>query len=641
MKKKLQYLALVILGMIAIRQTFAQSGINTMTVHPSAALQAVSRTGWNQGILHPSVDLATATPATFPSPGPANGLLVHNTNASYGLGIGIYQNIGTETVPIWMKQITKNDAWTLYGNRITSAGTPVTYGVSKIPSGNWLGTANATDLTFGTDSTEWMRLTSGGSLGIGTYSTYGRVTIVGPPTAALTLQQYSGSLNTSNDLIFRRSTGAFNVNTAVPQGTTLGQINFQGYTGAINGYVTGARIRSGADSTVSTTAMPGNLTFWTTPIGSMTIFERMRIRNDGRVSIGISTPDPTDLFTVVSSSSFPYAINGYNAQASGSGLYASNTNTANTFSALDGDHNGTAGSGVLGSYVGTFSGPDVSGVTGQYTGSGTGVKIGVKGYSGGTGNQNIGVYGTYNGVSYWGLGLVGIAAGGGIPTGNNDIAVVGWRANNSNYSGYFNGNHVIVNGTKSASVGTSKGNQLLYVTETPGVWFEDIGSAQLVNGKAVVNLDPLFLETVFIDSDHPMQVFVQEQGECNDLYVIPGTTSFEVIEKQGGISNIRFSYRIMAKRLHFQDHRFGCDPVWGSGDTRKYSQYATPPPVDYDANVKFQEEQKRNWKPTPMPDGFSYEFGTSQKTKSQIIKDDGSSNSTDNKKGLKFKKRNK
>ncbi len=286
-------------------------------------------------------------------------------------------------------------------------------------------------------------------------------------------------------------------------------------------------------------------------------------------------------------------------------------------------------------------GPDVSGVTGQYTGSGTGVKIGVKGYSGGTGNQNIGVYGTYNGVSYWGLGLVGIAAGGGIPTGNNDIAVVGWRANNSNYSGYFNGNHVIVNGTKSASVGTSKGNQLLYVTETPGVWFEDIGSAQLVNGKAVVNLDPLFLETVFIDSDHPMQVFVQEQGECNDLYVIPGTTSFEVIEKQGGISNIRFSYRIMAKRLHFQDHRFGCDPVWGSGDTRKYSQYATPPPVDYDANVKFQEEQKRNWKPTPMPDGFSYEFGTSQKTKSQIIKDDGSSNSTDNKKSLKFKKRNK
>jgi hypothetical protein len=169
----------------------------------------------------------------------------------------------------------------------------------------------------------------------------------------------------------------------------------------------------------------------------------------------------------------------------------------------------------------------------------------------------------------------------------------------------------------------------------------------LVNGKAVVNLDPLFLETVFIDSDHPMQVFVQEQGECNDLYVIPGTTSFEVIEKQGGISNIRFSYRIMAKRLHFQDHRFGCDPVWGSGDTRKYNQYATPPPVDYEENIEFQEQQKKSWKPTPIPDGFTYEFGTSQKTKSQnqkgasLNKNEGLNSMPDTKKGSKFKNRNK
>jgi hypothetical protein len=60
----------------------------------------------------------------------------------------------------------------------------------------------------------------------------------------------------------------------------------------------------------------------------------------------------------------------------------------------------------------------------------------------------------------------------------------------------------------------------------------------------------------------------------------------------------------MAKRLHFQDHRYGNDPLWGAGDTRKYNQYATPPPVDYIENVKFQEDQRKNWKPTPMPEGF-------------------------------------
>jgi hypothetical protein len=60
----------------------------------------------------------------------------------------------------------------------------------------------------------------------------------------------------------------------------------------------------------------------------------------------------------------------------------------------------------------------------------------------------------------------------------------------------------------------------------------------------------------------------------------------------------------MAKRLHFQDHRFGNDPLWGPGDTRLYNQYATPPPVNYEENVKFQEMQKKNYVPTPMPAGF-------------------------------------
>jgi hypothetical protein len=30
-------------------------------------------------------------------------------------------------------------------------------------------------------------------------------------------------------------------------------------------------------------------------------------------------------------------------------------------------------------------------------------------------------------------------------------------------------------------------------------------------------------------------------------------------------------------------------------------QYAPPPPVDYDANVAFWKEQKRNYKPGPLP----------------------------------------
>ena len=268
--------------------------------------------------------------------------------------------------------------------------------------------------------------------------------------------------------------------------------------------------------------------------------------------------------------------------------------------------NFVAGTGGSFSSERNIAGGQYPGLFGAYNGT-TALCFGVQGYNGrATGNQNIGVVGMYNGASAFGIGVYGIGAGGGYIVGNNDVAVVGWRANNANYSGYFNGNHAIANGTKSASVPTTRGNQLLYCMESPEVWFEDFGTATLVNGQIHVELDDLFRQTTVIDDAHPMHVFVQAQGECNDLYVVPGTSGFTVKEKNGGQSNVRFSYRVVAKRVHFQDHRFGNDPVWGPGDTREFSQYAEPPALDYHERVAQVERHKREWKPTPMPAGFVY-----------------------------------
>ncbi|MES2556170.1 MAG: hypothetical protein V4604_08475 [Bacteroidota bacterium] len=340
--------------------------------------------------------------------------------------------------------------------------------------------------------------------------------------------------------------------------------------------------------------------------------ERFRLNpTDGEFVAGATaSPYAGDLMAGVATAALTYAINGYTG-VNGSGVWGETTAaSASAFSSVQGVYQGTgAGSGVLGNFNGTSTVNTRSGVYGvcgapAVTNGGVGV-YGYNSTAGTTSNQHMGVLGNYNGASY-GIGTYGIGFGGGILTGNNDVAIVGWRANNSNYSGYFNGNHVIANGTKSASVPTSKGNQLLYVTEAPEVWFEDLGGGTLVNGEATIQLDPLFLETVVIDADHPMRVFIQMEGESQEVYVTKGTTSFTVKERNGGNSNAEFSYRIMAKRLHFQDHRFGNDPVWGPGDTHKYSQYATPPPVDYDENVRFQENQRANWKQTPMPEGFIY-----------------------------------
>jgi hypothetical protein len=369
-----------------------------------------------------------------------------------------------------------------------------------------------------------------------------------------------------------------------------------------NAWLTNGNTLAGTELLGSTNAQP--VKFYSNNI------ERMRINpTDGEVVVGATTSGlPGDMLCAVGNVTLPWPVNGYTSQ-NGGGVYGSVTGGATNFSAVQGEYIGNgAGSGTYGANFGAGVGITSAGANGAYAGTLAAGGVGTKGLNNSlTGSSRMGVYGAYAGTAF-GLGVVGIGFGGAIPSGNNDIAVVGWRANNANYSGYFNGNHVIANGTKTASVGTSQGNQLLYVTETPEVWFEDIGRARLVNGQATVELDPLFLETVFIDEEHPMHVFIQMEGESNDVYTVPGTTSFKVKERNGGTSDAAFSYRIMAKRLNFQDHRFGCDPLWGPGDTRKYMEYAQPPERDYEAQVAFQERQKKNAKPAVLPPGFtSYE----------------------------------
>ena len=225
---------------------------------------------------------------------------------------------------------------------------------------------------------------------------------------------------------------------------------------------------------------------------------RGRMNNtDGEFSWGAAnSPYAGDALCGISTVALPFAVNGYSAN-DGSGVWGEilTGNTTN-FSATNGLYYGTGtGAGIYGEYLGTNTSNTRSGVYGTTATTATG-GAGTVGYHGGaSGNQHMGVLGYYNGAAF-GIGVYGMGFGGGLVTGNNDIAVVGWRANNSNYSGYFNGNHVIANGTKSASVPTTQGNQLLYVMESPEVWFEDFGSANLVNGEATIILDDLFMETV-------------------------------------------------------------------------------------------------------------------------------------------------
>jgi hypothetical protein len=128
------------------------------------------------------------------------------------------------------------------------------------------------------------------------------------------------------------------------------------------------------------------------------------------------------------------------------------------------------------------------------------------------------------------------------------------------------GGNLNCSGAKHAVVPIDGGKRIVALSaiESPENWFEDAGSAQLISGVAVVQLDPDFIQTVNTEKEY--RVFPVPNGDCRGLYVTnKSANSFEVRELGGGISNVRFDYRIMAIRrkyetVRFEDHTNDPDP---------------------------------------------------------------------------------
>jgi hypothetical protein len=110
----------------------------------------------------------------------------------------------------------------------------------------------------------------------------------------------------------------------------------------------------------------------------------------------------------------------------------------------------------------------------------------------------------------------------------------------------------VAGGSKNAVVRTPSGAKALYTEESTEVWFTDYGFGRLANGRTRVLLDPSFAQT--INPDEAYHVFLQARGRA-ELYVGKTTPlGFEVVLKDGD-PNAEFSYRIVAKRLGFEQKR--------------------------------------------------------------------------------------
>ena len=96
----------------------------------------------------------------------------------------------------------------------------------------------------------------------------------------------------------------------------------------------------------------------------------------------------------------------------------------------------------------------------------------------------------------------------------------------------------------------------------------DYGFGQLEDGSAIITIDPVFAQTVNLEE--PYHVFVQVYGDA-EVYVSNRTpTQFEV-HLRDGAPDIEFSYRIVAKRLGYEEDRLERAP-WADNDPNLYPE---------------------------------------------------------------------
>jgi hypothetical protein len=280
--------------------------------------------------------------------------------------------------------------------------------------------------------------------------------------------------------------------------------------------------------------------------------------NGGR---GVITGGPSYIGLGNATATFP--IVGEAPSGSSYGVFGDSATDADFQSAIIGEELGTTTRtiGVEG-YTASPSGAGTLGqsVSGSVLGSGFTLLTGLWGDTGVAGNE--GILGTADD----GLPLV---AQNNSPSGYPTLDLFAF--DNTNAGGLlfsatsfgFGGSCVIdvggtltCTGAKNAAVPVDGGARkvALSAIEAPENWFEDAGSGHLSSGEAVINLEPIFGQTVNTGIDY--HVFLTPNGDCKGLYVAQkSATSFVVRELGGGTSSIAFDYRIMAKRKGYEQIR--------------------------------------------------------------------------------------
>jgi hypothetical protein len=285
-----------------------------------------------------------------------------------------------------------------------------------------------------------------------------------------------------------------------------------------------------------------------------------------------------DKFAVIATTAMPNAISGY--ATSGYGVHGRATNAAGYgVYGVNTDSNGTAGYFVNSAAAGRGRGYGVYARTSQTraavlaindntqdgthpvgvrSSGGTTIALGPL-FGGGTGGS---FSGRGIGVAGYKIGVPEDGRGGGFFAGDctdddgdglytpTHYAYVAWRTGTTNYK-------ITGTGSVSTIVDGLNGRQdrkTMFAPEMPEIHFMDVGQGQLQGGRAYIQLDPIFAKNIVVNEQHPLRVLIQLEDECNGVRVTNKSQhGFEVIELNGGTSNARFTYFVIANRADEKD----------------------------------------------------------------------------------------
>jgi len=527
---KTKSIILIAFALILALSLNAQIAINTDGSDPDASTVLDMQSN-DRGTSFPNLDIevmSTAAPVTSPK----TGLIAYNTNATTGPGLVMWN--GTQ----WVVFELEGTNWSLLGNTGTD------------PGDNFLGTINEQPLVIKTHDNERMRVTSDGRVSVNDASPsvyYQFITqSSGDKTAIL------ASANNTYETVYAENNGNGIAINGIVYGT--------GY--AILGYNdgTGSGVYGRADNS--------------TAFG-------LRANNDNATGTGLVASGndysasylPTGTGIAASGAN---GIYGKGRDTNGTGIIGVGNNDVNSYTVSVGSGGAFTGyHGIISTGRNTTNGIGVIGlgndstfyhfVPGGNGGAFTGEKAGVYGYATNT-TEGTGVVGVGNRNVNYSI-LTGIGSGGAF---SSDVCgVYGYASNTSGdrYGGYFEDNttYTVVagvyggtaygirsNGTLSTTAKGLKDEPVhMFCPEAPEVLYQDYGIGQLTNGKTHIALDPVLVKNIYVDEAHPLKVFVTLEGDCNGIYITnKSAEGFDVVELQGGSSNISFSWQIVATRAN-------------------------------------------------------------------------------------------